>query len=234
MIHPSEKPYQKIAWVTGASGFWGRKTSMSLLRNGWHVIALSRTEPQGLAAWAEAQAAQYGCMLDWHAFDWENPNWKELIQALPTPQGFFHCSGLFDADLSRMLTINVSQPIELMTLLIERMTENEGGQIGVYLGQNGRLGLPGLGSFSATQGALWTWSEAMQRKLRKEKSPVSLTLVFPKRAPSELQSHLAKQLSKPSKLKSVGSADALVRDVLKRHPRAGRRPLAAGLLTLIS
>jgi short-subunit dehydrogenase len=224
----------KIAWVTGASGFWGRKTSMSLLRNGWHVIALSRSEPQGLAAWADAQTAQYGCKLEWYPFDWEDSNWKEGIQALSTPQAFFHCSGIFDADLSRMLTVNVSQPIELMTMLIEGMTENEGGQIGVYLGQNGRLGLPGLGSFSATQGALWTWSEATQRKLRKEKSPVSLTLVFPKRAPSQLQSHLAQQLVKSPKLKPVGSADQLVRDVLKCRPRAGRRPLAAGLLTLIS
>jgi len=224
----------RIAWVTGASGFWGRKTSMSLLRNGWHVIALSRTEPQGLAAWAEAETAQYGCRLSWYAFDWENPDWKESLQALPTPQAFFHCSGIFNADLSRMLLVNVSQPIELMTGLIERMNETDGGQIGVYLGQNGRLGLPGLGSFSATQGALWTWTEATQRKLKKEKSSVSLTLVFPQRAPSQLQSDLAQQIKKPPKLKPVGSADTLVQDVLKARSRAGRRPLAAGLLTFIS
>ena len=39
------------------------------------------------------------------------------------------------------------------------------GRVGVLVGQNGRLGLAGLGDLSAPQGALWTWAEALGDEL---------------------------------------------------------------------
>jgi short-subunit dehydrogenase len=81
----------------------------------------------------------------------------ENLERLPTPQAFFHCSVLFDESIELILRVNVSQPIHLLNHVIARMKQQNNGKIGVLLGQNGRLGLPGLGNFSATQGALWTW-----------------------------------------------------------------------------
>jgi len=31
----------KTAWVTGATGFWGRNVALSLLRLDWRVVALT-------------------------------------------------------------------------------------------------------------------------------------------------------------------------------------------------
>jgi NAD(P)-dependent dehydrogenase (short-subunit alcohol dehydrogenase family) len=218
------------AWVTGASGYWGRKVTMSLLRRNWEVIALSRGRPDDLLAWAESQ----GRKLTWQAFDFEDLGWPKLLEALPAPTAFFHCSGLYDDNFDRMLNVNVSQPVRLVETVIARMKAQNAGRIGILLGQNGRIGMPGLGAFSATQGALWTWAEAAARGLGKEERPVSLTLVFPARAPSTLQGQLARKLDKKVKLKPPATADKLVDGVLKGKKRAGRRPLAAGLLTFFT
>jgi len=220
---------EKIAWVTGATGYWGRKFSLALLRQGWSVIALCRSEPRELLSWAEAQGGQFS----WCPFDFEDPDYLEKLDSLPTPQALFHCSALYDESLERMFSVNVFQPVKLISQVQARMAQQGGGRIGILLGQNGRLGLPGLGAFSATQGALWTWAEATARSWRKGHENLSLTLVFPPRAPSRLQGSLAHALGKTVRLKPLKHADELVHAVLSGAPLCGRRPLIAGLLTVM-
>ena len=111
------------------------------------------------------------------------------------------------------------------------MQEAGEGRIGIFLGQNGRIGLPNLGHFSATQGAMWTWAESQSRVA--SISNVSLSLVFPPRAPSDLQAQLAEKLSKPPKLSTRPTADDLVKNVLLGYQRVGRRPIIAGISTLL-
>jgi NAD(P)-dependent dehydrogenase (short-subunit alcohol dehydrogenase family) len=220
----------RTAWVTGATGFWGRKTVLSLLRQNWRVIALSRTRPEEMMAWAEAQKKQ----LEWVPFDFLNPDTVIFNDAAMVPQALFHCAAVCDDDLDTMLQVNVVAPIRLIEQVLPQMQTAGYGRIGVFLGQNGRLGLPGLGPFSATQGALWAWSEAQSRVLSKAEGDVSLSLVFPARAPSHLQGQLAEKLTKKPKLSPPPNADNLVRGVLAGKRRVGRRPLIAGLATIIT
>ncbi len=156
-----------------------------------------------------------------------------MDQAL-SPSAFFHCAAVFDADFERMAQVNIIQPILIMEKALASMEGSGYGRLGVYLGQNGRLGLPNLGKFSATQGALWTWAESQVRTYAKFGNDIRVSLVFPPRAPSTLQKELAKRLSKPPKLSPPPTADALVAGVLAGKKRVGRRPLIAGLSTLIT
>ncbi len=216
----------QIAWVSGASGFWGRKIILALLRRGWQVIALSRTEPLALMQWAEAQ----GHSLRWQPFDLARPDWQAL-EALPTPGAAFHCAACLDeSDFAGMVTVNVIHGIQLLETIITRMRVEGRGRLGVLLGQNGRLGLPGLAPFSATQGALWTWAEGTQRELKG--CQIAISLVFPPRAPSALQQQLARHLNHPPRPKVPKTADPLVAGVLAGKRRVGRKPWLAALAML--
>lgn len=219
-----------IAWVSGASGYWGRKTVMSLLRLNWQVIALSRREPEDLPAWAIAQHKS----LFWQPLDLEAPDWQSSLAELPGPQALFHCVGMFDDDFERMLRVNVVQSARLIELAADHMQAQQSGRIGIFLGQNGRFGMPGIGSFSATQGALWTWTESKSKTLKQERAGVTVSLVFPERAPSRLQGKLSERVDRKVKLNPPETADDLVAGVLSGKQRVGRKPWIAGLSTLIT
>jgi NADP-dependent 3-hydroxy acid dehydrogenase YdfG len=222
-LKPMVGSNRSTAWVTGGSGFWGRNVSLCLLRKNWQVTVLCRSEPKDLIAWAKAQNQ----MLQWQAFDLVNPDWDSLPAA---PQALFHCAGGWDEELAVMWQTNVAAPMQLIEQVLPHMQAAGQGQIGVFLGQNGRIGLPGLGKFSATQAALWTWAEAQSRSLKD--SPISLSLVFPPRAPSTLQAQLAQQLTKPPKIKRQPQAEPLVAGVLAGRRRVGRWPWLAAMSTL--
>ena len=213
----------KTAWVTGATGFWGRNVVMSLLRLDWRVVALTRSPPEELIVWARSQNKE----LVWQHCD------LRLLQLpeLETPSALFHCAAVFDT-LEIMMQVNVISPIQLIESVLPQMQVTEEGRIGIFLGQNGRIGLPNLGHFSATQGALWTWAESQSRTLAPLEN-VSLSLVFPPRAPSDLQGKLAEKLSKPPKLSTRPTADDLVKNVLLGYRCVGRRPVLAGISTLL-
>ncbi len=213
----------KTAWVTGATGFWGRNVVMSLLRLDWRVVALTRSPPEDLIVWARSQNKQ----LIWRCCD------LRLLQLpeLETPSALFHCAAVFDT-LETMMQVNVIAPIQLIEGILPQMQAAGEGRIGIFLGQNGRIGLPNLGHFSATQGAMWTWAESQSRTLA-PLGNVSLSLVFPPRAPSDLQAQLAEKLSKPPKLSTRPTADNLVKNVLLGHRCVGRRPILAGISTLL-
>lgn len=216
----------KTAWVTGATGFWGRNVVMSLLRLDWRVVALTRSEPEELVVWARSQNKE----LVWQHCDLQNFSLQQL-QELEPPSALFHCAAIFDS-IETMMQVNVISPIEIIESVLPSMQATGEGRIGIFLGQNGRIGLPSLGHFSATQGAMWTWAESQSRALAPQGN-VSLSLVFPPRAPSDLQAQLAEKLSKPPKLSTRPTADKLVEKVLLGHRRVGRRPILAGISTLL-
>lgn len=216
----------KTAWVTGATGFWGRNVVLSLLRLDWRVVALTRSQPEELLAWARSQNKE----LVWQYCDLQALCLQQL-QELEPPSALFHCAAIFDS-IEIMMQVNVIAPIQIIENVLPAMQATGEGRIGVFLGQNGRVGLPNLGHFSATQGALWTWAESQSRTLSPQGN-VFLSLVFPPRAPSDLQTQLAEKLSKPPKLSSRPTADNLVKKVLLGHRRVGRRPVLAGISTLL-
>lgn len=216
----------KTAWVTGATGFWGQNVVLSLLRLDWRVVALTRSEPEELIVWARSQNKE----LVWQHCDLQNFSLQQL-QELEPPSALFHCAAIFDS-IETMMQVNVISPIGIIESVLPAMQATGEGRIGIFLGQNGRIGLPNLGHFSATQGALWTWAESQSRALAPQGN-VSLSLVFPPRAPSDLQAQLAEKLSKLPKLTTRPTADDLVKNVLLGHRRVGRRPILAGISTFL-
>ncbi len=216
----------KTAWVTGATGFWGRNVVLSLLRLNWRVVALSRSQPEDLLAWARSQGRE----LIWQHFDFQNSELPGVLS--DPPAALFHCAAIFDDNLDKMLQVNVLAPIRLLESVLPQMQVAGEGRVGIFLGQNGRVGLPGIGHFSATQGAMWTWAEAQSRALTSQKD-VSVSLVFPPRAPSQLQGQVANKLSKKIKISARPNADFLVEGVLLGHRRVGRLPMLAALSTLL-
>jgi len=216
----------KTAWVTGATGFWGRNVVLSLLRLDWRVVALTRSEPEELIVWARSQNKE----LVWQHCDLQNFSLQQLQEVEP-PSALFHCAAIFDS-IETMMQVNVINPIRIIESVLPSMQAAGEGRIGIFLGQNGRMGLPNLGHFSATQGAMWTWGESQSRALA-PLGNVSFSLVFPPRAPSDLQAQLAEKLSKPPKLSTRPTADNLVKNVLLGHRRVGRRPVLAGISTLL-
>lgn len=218
------------AVVCGGSGLWGKKLCLSLMRKGYKVIALSRTAPQELIEWTQAQSLSFKHIN----FDLLNPDWQ-IIENLREVDIYFHSASIFDEDLEKMFRVNVLSSIKLMELILEKMHKQKNGRLGVLLGQNGRVGLANLGNFSATQAALWTWSEAKYRELKSNKAlDLSLTMIFPNRAPSKLQAKLAEALQKKVKVKLPKNADKLVEATLKSKKSAGRKPIVAAINTLLT
>ncbi|MDX1919026.1 MAG: hypothetical protein SFT81_07830 [Candidatus Caenarcaniphilales bacterium] len=224
----TQKTEPKAAWIVGISGFWGQKIALSLFRLGWQVIGFSRSEPTLLIDWAEAQKKKFS----WHRLDLNDPQIEDLSW-LQTPQAYFHSAASFCEDRKSLWQINVTSTLDLMENVIDRMEISGSGRIGLWLGQNGRIGLPLISEFSATQGALWTWAEGKARSLRKKAGDLRLTLVFPPRAPSNLQANLASKLSKPPKVNVPENADDLVQSVLSGDASAGRLPLLASFNTAL-
>lgn len=218
------------ALVCGGSGLWGKKLCLSLMRKGYKVISLSRTPPHELIEWAEAQSMNFEHVN----FDLLNPDWQ-IIEKLTEIEVYFHSASILDEDLEKMFKVNVLSSIKLMQLILEKMQKQKKGRLGVLLGQNGRVGLANLGNFSATQAALWTWSEAKYRELKANKElDLSLTMIFPNRAPSKLQAKLAETLQKKVKVKVPKNADELVEATLKSKKSAGRKPILAAINTLLT
>jgi short-subunit dehydrogenase len=227
----------QTAWVTGATGYWGQKLTLALIRHGYSVVAFSRRHPsEVLQAWADTQAGRTQPtdappFLRWAPLDWSAQEIELPETQYPKPSLLFHASGAVLPSLAEMLQVNVTAPTLWLRVLIQRWEqEKHPCCIGVLLGQNGRYGLPELRDFSTTQGALWTWSEATARDLKQRQSSVSLSMVFPPRAPSELQQQLASKLRKAPKLsKHPPSAEPLIEGVEKGWFRVGRSPWPLGL-----
>ncbi len=220
----------KTAWVLGGSGAWGGKCAIALADLGYSSVLLSRSAPRSeLLELLEAR----GYPAVFHAFDLACDCGSGLIVALPLPDIYIHCAGVFEGDLARLTMLNFTKPALLMeALLAELARADKPCRFGVFLGQNGRLGLPGLAPYSAGIGALWTWGEAKSRELRAQKLASSLSLVFPPRIPSALQAQLAQAAGKDPKTDPRAKAHKLIEGVISGEMMVGRSALLPALAML--
>lgn len=153
-----------IAWVVGASGTWGGATASELLARGYDVVALGRTDAPALRTRAGELARDWSFVSLDLASD---PVAPVVAQALAggVPDVLVVCSAATGSDRETLSRVNYLAPVALIEQVATAMAERDSGRIGVFLGQNARLGLQGVGDFSASQGALWTWCEAFQAEL---------------------------------------------------------------------
>ncbi len=215
-----------IAWVLGASGAWGRAVSLELLRRGFDIVALGRRDVPELRAWA----ARLGRGWSFAPVDLVEPD----AAALPDddPDALFVCAAATEGDRDLLVRANFLAPARLIGVVTSRMCDRGGGRIGVFVGQNARLGLAGLGDFSAGQASLWTWCEALADELRRDGGTVSLTRVIPPRTASATQRFVAERTGRAARVRPP-EAGPIVDAVLAGRRHAGRRPVIAALTTLL-
>ena len=213
------------AWVTGASGAWGGAVALDLLRRGYDVTALGRRDAAPLAAWAERLGRRWS-FVEFGLGDLQTP------PITSAPDVFVNCAVSTDGDREALMKANYFAPTRLVAAMVAAMQARGSGRIGVFIAQNARLGLAGLGDFSAAQGALWTWSEALQDELARGGGGVTLTRVIPPRTASDTQRFVTGRSGRSAKLHEP-KAKPLVDAILAGRKRAGRRPTVAALSTLL-
>ncbi len=209
------------AWVVGASGAWGSAVALDLLRRGYDVTALGRHDAPSLAAWARRLERR------WSFEPFDLATTAPPVVAAP-PDVLVHCAVSTEGDRGALAHANYVAPASLIARVVAAMQARGSGRIGVFVAQNARLGLAGLGDYSAAQGALWTWCEAVQDELAHARTAVTLTRVVPPRTASVAQRFVTERSGRSAKL---GRPDAapLVAAILAGKRRAGRRPLLPAL-----
>lgn len=229
------RPPAGLAWVTGASGAWGSSIARELLRTGYDVVALGRSEPSWLATDAAAAGRRWG----WVALELGEPvpATDDLTERAPdglrvTPDVLVDAAFSTDGDAAALARADYVAKVALVGGVVEAMRRRGSGRVGVLVGQNGRLGLAGLGDLSAPQGALWTWSEALADELRAGGPGVRLTIVVPPRTASATQRVVAERSGRTAKVRPP-DARPIVRAILAGRRRAGRRPVLAALALLV-
>jgi NAD(P)-dependent dehydrogenase (short-subunit alcohol dehydrogenase family) len=226
-----------IAWVLGASGTWGHVVARELLSRGYDVVALGRHDAPDLAGEAKRLGRRWSfAKLDLTAAERvaTGAMAEKALKAAGAgiPDVLVVCSAVTGRDRERTMRANCLIPASLVERAAAVMTDHGSGRIGVFLAQNARLGLAGLGDYSAAQAALWTWCEAFQGDLRARHSPVTVTRVIPPRAASATQRWVTEHSGHEARLHEP-RADKIVSAILAGKRRCGRRPVLAALSTLL-
>jgi hypothetical protein len=192
--------------------------SIELLEREYDVVALGRTNPQDLAAWAAARRRGWS----FAPFDLLQPSFDALPRE--APDVLVCAAGVLDGSPECLMAANYLAVARLIETTSARMPPR--GRIGVFLPQNARLGLPGLAPYSAAYAALWTWAEAFRAP------NITLTRVIPPRATSPTQQALAARSGKHVRTHRP-EASSLVDAILAGQRTAGRRPWLAALSTAL-
>lgn len=224
-----------IAWVVGASGTWGGAVARDLLERGHDVVALGRRDVPDLAA----EALRLGRSWSFAELDLERLDKVGVAAAASqlaarggVPDVLVVCAAATGADREILARANYLGPAALVEAAAAAMGSRGSGRIGVFVAQNARLGMAGLGDFSAAQGALWTWCEAFAAELAAGRQGVTLTRVIPPRAASATQHWVSERSGHSARLHRP-RAHGLVGAILAGRRRAGRRPVLAALAMLV-
>lgn len=221
------------AWLTGPSGAWGGAFATALLETGHDVLALGRHDAPALAA----RATQLGRGYRFGELDLAAPSTFAELQSASVepfhgpPDVLIHAAVSTAGDRAALAGADFLAPAALIEEVAQAMLERGSGRIGVLVPQNARLGLAGLGDFSAAQAALWTWCEAKRDELERVARGVTLTIVIPPRTASATQRFVAQRSGHEARL-GPPDANGLLRAILAGDRRAGRRPLLAALAML--
>ncbi|WP_427892376.1 SDR family NAD(P)-dependent oxidoreductase [Kribbella sp. GL6] len=153
-------PTERTAVVTGVSSGIGHAIADRLQSDGWHVVGLSRTEPELPITW-------YPCDL---AGSFELPP-VAAVDALVHAAGFQVSGRLGDLDPddgARMYAVHVDAAVRLAAGLVDRLID--GGRI-VLIGSRTATGVAGKSQYAATKAAL----RALARSWAAELAPRRIT-----------------------------------------------------------
>lgn len=176
----SNMPEQKTVLITGASSGFGLLTCVTLARRGWRVLAtmrdLNRREKLEIAA-KEAGVLD---RIEMHALDVTNPDQitalvkviqkrKDPLHAMVNNAGFVmagFAENVSDAELRRQFDTNFFGAAAITRALIPQFKRQGFGHIIMVSSISGRIGFPGVSSYSASKFALEGWSETLRLELK--------------------------------------------------------------------
>ena len=192
--------------LTGATGGIGAAIAEALLSRGSAVLATGR-DPRALDILSR-RLARFGDKVTFLRADLLLPDDRERLCAAATaPRGSGAVNvlinnagsgqfGLFDAtpeaDIERLLAINVAAPLKLTRALLPHLQRQPSAAI-VNMGSVlGAIGYPGQATYSATKFALRGFSEALRRELAD--SHVRVLYIAPRATRTSLNSPVVERL----------------------------------------
>jgi NAD(P)-dependent dehydrogenase (short-subunit alcohol dehydrogenase family) len=179
VISLSDESMSKTALITGASSGFGLLTSVTLARRGWHVLATMRD--LGRRERLETAARDAGVLerIEFLALDVTNAEQiaklaEELagrltpLDALVNNAGFAapgFADDVTDAELREQFDTNFFGAVSMTRALLPQFRRQGSGHIVMVSSMSGRMGFPGIGSYSASKFALEGWSESLRYEM---------------------------------------------------------------------
>lgn len=173
-------PEPRSVVVTGASRGLGLASAAHLHERGWRVVAAMRAPDAGLERLRAATGAAaddrrlIGVRLDLADPPSIAAAAKEIEAAVGAPDALVHNAGIAAVGcledmpigvFERIFATNLLGPIALTRALLPAMRAAGRGRIVVVSSQGGSRGMPSIGAYSASKGALERWAEALAQEV---------------------------------------------------------------------
>jgi NAD(P)-dependent dehydrogenase (short-subunit alcohol dehydrogenase family) len=178
----------RTALITGASSGFGLLTTVTLARRGWRVLATMRNPERSGKLEDAARAAGVRERLELLQLDVTNAGQiaavAERVKAGPEPlhalvnnAGFAlpgFTEDVTDGELREQFETNFFGAAAMTRALLPVLRKQGFGHVVMVSSISGRLGFPGVGSYSAAKFALEGWTES----LRYEVKPVGIQVAI--------------------------------------------------------
>lgn len=173
-------PIERTVLITGASSGFGLLTSVTLARRGWRVIASMRDLARREKLEAAALAAGVLDRIEFLALDVTNAEQiaelAALIAARPSRldavinNAGFAMAGfaedVSDAELRQQFETNFFGAAAVTRAFLPQFRRQGAGHIVMVSSISGRMGFPGVSSYSASKFALEGWAETLRLELK--------------------------------------------------------------------
>ncbi len=170
----------KVALITGASSGFGLLTSVTLARRGWRVLATMRDLNQREKLENAARDAGVLERIEFVALDVTNPEQiaaladlvtkrGEPLHALVNNAGFAvpgFAEDVTDAELRHQFDTNFFGAAAVTRALLPQMRRQRFGHVVMVSSISGRMGYPGVSSYSASKFALEGWTETLRYEVK--------------------------------------------------------------------
>ncbi|MBV8690732.1 MAG: SDR family NAD(P)-dependent oxidoreductase [Actinobacteria bacterium] len=166
--------------VTGASRGLGLATSAHLYRQGWTVLAAMRSPEEGMDRLRAVTGAPDGdprlvaVRLDVDSAASVTAAATAIQHAVGPPHGIVHNAGVAGVGTleemphetwEQIFSTNFFGPVRLTRELLPSMRAAGRGRIVVVSSQGAIRGMPGIGAYSASKGALERWAESLSQEI---------------------------------------------------------------------
>lgn len=170
----------KTALITGASSGFGLLTTVTLAGRGWHVLATMRDLNRREKLETAARNAGVLERIEFHALDVTNPaqiatiadlarKRGEPLHALVNNAGFAapgFAEDVTDAELRDQFDTNFFGAASVTRAVLPQMRRQGLGHVVMVSSVSGRMGYPGVSSYSASKFALEGWTETLRYEMR--------------------------------------------------------------------